>query len=119
MRRMLDPTKVGGNTAKLYKHTINCWSSTYGSVYLTIYNTSSEEINSEAKLITAITSIGKVAATGYLTSDINLIVYIVSLTNDGKAIAQGYQYGNTGNVKTRSVILDYHFSFSDNVKEVM
>ena len=118
MRRMLDPKEAGGNTAKLYKHTVNIWSSTYGSVYLTIYNTSSEKINSEAKLITAITSIGKVVATGYLTSDVNSIVYTVSLTNDGKVFAQGYQYSNTGNVKTRSVILDYHFSFDDNVKEV-
>ena len=49
MRRMLDPKEAGGSTAKLYKHTINCYSSTYGSVYLTIYNKSIEQINSASK----------------------------------------------------------------------
>ena len=125
MRRMLDPKEAGGGTSnKLYKHTINCWSSTYGSVYLTIYNTSIEQINSEAKIKTAIKSLGKVIATGYIIK--NEFVYNVYLTKylpgDNNAVAVGYRIDTTSGstkVPTTSMALDYHFTtIEDDVKEV-
>ena len=66
MRRMLDPKEAGGNTAKLYKHTIEFWSSSYGTVYLTIYNTSIEQITSESKLKPAMINFGSALASGYI-----------------------------------------------------
>ena len=125
MRRMLDPKELGGGTAnKLYKHTINCWSSTYGSIYLTIYNTSIEQINSSAKIKTVIKSLGKVIATGYIIK--NESVYNVYLTkylsNDDNAVAVGYRIDTTSGstkVPTTSMALDYHFTtIEDDVKEV-
>ena len=124
MRRMLDPKEAGGTANKLYKHTINCWSSTYGSIYLTIYNTSIEQINSSAKIKTVIKSLGKVIATGYIIK--NESVYNVYLTkylsNDDNAVAVGYRIDTTSGstkVPTTSMALDYHFTtIEDDVKEV-
>lgn len=76
MRRMLDPKEAGGgNTAKLYKHTITASSNGYGDVKITFYNYNNAAINSRTKLTTALQSIGEVAATGYITS--GSYVYIV------------------------------------------
>ena len=123
MRRMLDPKEVGGNTAKLYKHTINCWSSTYGSIYLTIYNTSIEKINSEAKIKTAIKSLGNVIATGYIIKNefIYNVYFTKYLSNDDDVVAIGYRIDSTSGstkVLTTSIALDYHFTIEDDVKEV-
>lgn len=66
MRRMLDPKELGGSSAKLYKHTITFWSSTYGTVYLTIFNTSNEEITVESKLKPAMEKFGNALASGFI-----------------------------------------------------
>ena len=74
MRRMIDPKEVGGgNTAKLYKHTIEAISDTYGKIYITFYNYSNAAIDSGEKLKNAIASIGNLPATGYLKR--NNLVY--------------------------------------------
>ena len=66
MRRMLDPKETGGGN-KLYKHTITFWSSSYGTVYLTIYNTSNEQITKESKLKPVMINYGDALASGYIT----------------------------------------------------
>ena len=122
MRRMLDPTKIGGGgDNKLYKHTINCYSSTYGTVYLTIYNKSIEQINSESKFKNAILSIGSVIATGYIKYGNNVfnVYYSRFSESDNKVIVFGYRINNEGNLVSYSTFIDRNFStFEDNVSEV-
>ena len=94
---MLDPKELGGGggggTAnKLYKHTISCSSSTYGNVYLTIYNTSIEKIDSDAKIKTAIKSMGQVIATGYIRSGSIYNVYLARLASNDQVVASGYRH---------------------------
>ena len=112
----------GGGTAKtLYKHTINIWSSTYGNIYLTIYNTSNEQINSEAKFKTTMKRIGKIIATGYSNYGQASNVYFVKyLANEDKIYAYGFYVDKTsGNIEQTSTVLDYHFSsFVDDVSAV-
>ena len=122
MRRMLDPKAIGGgNTAKLYKHTINFWSSTYGSVYLTIYNTSNEPIDSESKFKPAMANFGDAMASGYI-SDGNVYFnafYAYRSASDNKIRVIGYRIDSEGKKTTWSTYLDYHFStIEDDVKEV-
>ena len=123
MRRMLDPTKIGeGGDNKLYKHTINCYSSTYGTVYITIYNKSIEQINSESKFKDAIKSIGPVIATGYIKygSDVYNVYYLSFSNNNNKAEAYGYRINNEGNLVSYSTYIDHNFSiFTDEVNEVI
>ena len=116
MRRMLDPKTIGGGETanKLYQHTINCWASSYDSVYLTIYNTSIEKIDSEAKIKTAIKSIGKVIATGYIQNGSVFNAYLVSYSSsDDKVVVNGYRIdtssGSTKLLKTK-VELGNNFS---------
>ena len=117
MRRMIDPKELGGggSTAnKLYQHTINCWASAYDSVYLTIYNTSIEKIDSEAKIKTAIKRMGKVIATGYVKNGSVYNVYLASYSSSNdKVVFHGY-YINTSSGSTQlsknSVILADNFS---------
>ena len=121
MRRMLDPKEAGGSTAKLYKHTISAFSSTYGSIQMTLYNYSDVAIDSAKKIATAIKSGGKVVATGYLkNNDTVYNVYsVIYLPADNAAFVNGYRIDTTsGNVKTSSMALDYHFSFEDSVSAV-
>ena len=122
MRRMLDPTKLGGGAAnKLYKHTIKFWSSSYGIVYLTIYNTSNEQIDSESKLKPAMANFGDAMASGYISSG---NVYFNAFhayrnANDNKVKVMGYRINSEGKMTTWSTDLDYHFStMEDDVKEV-
>ena len=120
MRRMLDPKEAGGNTAKLYKHTIKFWSSTYGSVYLTIYNTSNEQINSESKLKAAMETFGDSIASGYISNG-NVyfnVFHAKRNASDNKIRAIGYGIKSDGNMTTWAIDLDYHFSIEDEVKEV-
>ena len=121
MRRMLDPKEAGGNTAKLYKHTITFWSSSYGTVYLTIYNTSIEQITSESKLKPAMINFGDALASGYIKN--GNVYFTVSYAywndRDKKVRATGYRVNSEGQMTTFSTDLDYHFSsIEDNVKEV-
>ena len=121
MRRMLDPKEAGGSV-KLYKHTINCYSSTYGRVYLTIYNKSIEQINSAPKFKDAILNIGRVIATGYIKYENNVYnVYCLRFSNgDNKVIAFGYRIDNEGKMREYSNFIDNNFSiFDDNVDEVI
>ena len=122
MRRMLDPKEVGGGAAnKLYKHTINFWSSTYGTVYITIYNTSNEPIDSESKFKTAIANFGDAIASGYI-SDGNVyftVYYTYRSPSDNKVRAIGYRINSEGKMQNWSTYLDYHFSsIEDDVKEI-
>lgn len=118
MRRMLDPKELGGE--KLYKHTINAFSSTYGSVFITLYNYSNAAIDSDAKLKTAINAIGDVSATGYFRNGQRIYnVYLVQLDNRKEVEAIGFRVGTDNNAITSSRFLDYSFSeYSDNIKEV-
>ena len=121
MRRMLDPKEAGGNTAKLYKHMIRFWSSTYGTIYLTIYNTSIEQITSESKLKPAMANFGDALASGYIKN--GNVYFTVSYAyledRDKKVKALGYRVNSEGQMTNFSVDLDYHFStIEDNVKEV-
>ena len=121
MRRMLDPKEAGGNTAKLYKHTIEFWSSSYGTIYLTIYNTSIEQITSESKLKAAMTNFGKALASGYIKNGNVYFTVFYAYLNDGdkKVKAVGYRVNSEGQMTTLSTDLDYHFSsIEDDVKEV-
>ena len=121
MRRMLDPKEVGGNSAKLYKHTITFWSSTYGTVYLTIYNTSNEQITSESKLKPAMTNFGDAMASGYISDGQTYFNVYSAYWNarDKKVKAIGYQVNSEGKMISFSTDLDYHFSsIEDDVKEV-
>ena len=121
MRRMLDPKEAGGSTAKLYKHTISAFSSTYGSIQMTLYNYSDVAIDSAKKITDTIKSIGKVVATGYLkNNDTVYNVYsVIYLPASNAAYVNGYRIDTTGgNVKTSSMELDYHFSFDDEVSAV-
>ena len=123
MRRMLDPKTIGGggNTAKLYKHTIHFWSSTYGTVYLTIYNTSNEQIDSESKLKPAMINFGDALASGYIKNgNVYFNVYLAYWNDvDKKVKATGYRIDSEGKKTTWSTYLDYHFSaIEDDVKEV-
>lgn len=117
-----DPTGSGGGTAnKLYKHTIHFWSSSYGSIYLTIYNTSIEQIDSESKLKAAITNFGSAIASGYIKNGNTYftVYYVYRNTADNKVKAVGYQYNTQGDLSSTSTILDYHFStMEDDVKQV-
>lgn len=120
MRRMLDPKEVGGG-GKLYKHTISAFSSTYGSIQTTLYNYSNVAIDSGKKIADTIKSIGKVVATGYLKNNDSVynVYSVIYLPADNTAFANGYRIDTTsGNVKTSSMALDYHFSFEDNVSAV-
>ena len=121
MRRMLDPKEAGGSN-KLYKHTINCYSSTYGSVYLTIYNKSIEQINSASKFKNAILSIGSVIATGYIkyANNVYNVYYLRFSNSDNKVIAFGYRIDNEGKMIQYSNFIDNNFStFDDHVDEVI
>lgn len=121
MRRMLDPKEVGGTANKLYKHTIEFWSSSNGIIYLTIYNTSNEQIDSESKLKAAMKKFGSVVASGYIKNGnvYYTVCYAYRNTNDQKVRAMGYRYNTEGNFSTTSVDLDYHFSsMEDDVKQV-
>ena len=120
MRRMLDPKEAGGGN-KLYKHTINCYSSTYGSVYLTIYNKSIENINSASKFKDAMLSIGSVTATGYIKYGNNIynVYYSRFSESDNKVIAFGYRINNEGKMVEYSNFIDNKFStFDDHVSEI-
>ena len=122
MRRMLDPKEAGGGGNKLYKHTINCYSSTYGSIYLTIYNKSIEQINSASKFKNAILSIGSVIATGYIKYGNNVynVYYSRFSESDNKVIAFGYRINNEGKMVEYSNFIDNKFStFEDDVSEVI
>ena len=122
MRRMLDPKEAGGGGIKLYKHTINCYSSTYGSVYLTIYNKSIEQINSASKFKDAMLSIGSVIATGYIEFENNVynVYYSRFSKSDNKVIAFGYRINNEGKMIEYSNYIDNNFStFDDSVSEVI
>lgn len=115
-----DITKELGG-AKLYKHTIFAFSSTYGMVYFTLYNYSNVAIDSEEKIINALKSIGEVVATGYIKNGFVFNVYLAQIVPaDGKAYVSGYHNDpNSGDISTTSLKLDYHFSsFRDDVKEV-
>ena len=119
MRRMLDPKEAGGN--KLYKHTITFWSSSYGTVYLTIYNTSNEQITSESKLRPAMTNFGDALASGYITDGAVYFTVAHAYWNarDKKVRATGYRVNSEGKMTSWSTDLDYHFSsIEDDVKEV-
>lgn len=164
MRRMLDPTKVGGipstiefdkdgnrkvaknlgvdgkltlkslisstnqdgditkelGGAKLYKHTINAFSSTYGSVYITLYNYSDAAIDTDDKLKTAIAAIGEVSATGYFRYSQRIYnVCLVQLLNTNEVAAFGYRVLSDNTAETSSRLLDYSFvSYKDNIKQV-
>ena len=122
MRRMLDPKEAGGGAKKLYKHTINFWSSTYGTVYLTIYNTSNEKITSESKLKLAMEKFGDAMASGYI-SDGQVyfnVFYAYRSASDKKVKATGYRVNSEGKMTSFLTDLDYHFSsIEDDVKEVM
>ena len=121
MRRMLDPKEVGG-AKKLYKHTIECWSSTYGDVYLTIYNTSTEQITSESKLKPAMINFGDALASGYISNGSVYFTVFHAYWNDRdkKVKALGYRVNSEGKMTSWSTDLDYHFSsIEDDVKEVM
>ena len=116
-----DPTGSGGTANKLYKHTIHFSSSTYGVIYLTIYNTSIEQINSESKLKAAITNFGSVIASGYIKTGTNYftVYYVYRNTADNKVKAVGYRYDTEGNLSSTATVLDYHFStMEDDVKQV-
>ena len=120
MRRMLDPKEAG--SVKLYKHTINCYSSTYGSVYLTIYNKSIEQINSASKFKNAILNIDSVIATGYIKYGNNIynVYYLRFSKSDNKVIAFGYRIDNEGKMIQYSNFIDNNFStFDDDVAEVI
>lgn len=121
MRRMLDPKEVGGGGGeKLYKHTINAFSSTYGSVYITLYNYNAAAIDSDDKLKTAITAIGDVSSTGYFRSGQRVYnAYLVYLNNSNEVEAVGYRVTTDNTATTASRILDYSFSsYKDNIKQV-
>ena len=121
MRRMLDPKEAGGSTAKLYKHTINFWSSTYGDVYLTIYNTSNEQITNESKLKPVMEKFGDALASGYITDGAVYFTVAYAYWNASakKAKAVGYRVNSEGKMTSWSTDLDYHFSsIEDDVKEV-
>ena len=121
MRRMLDPKEAGGSSAKLYKHTINFWSSTYGTVYLTIFNTSIEPITSESKLKPAMEKFGDAIASGFISDgQVYFTVYrAYRNTSNKKVRATGYRVNSEGKRITWSTDLDYHFSsIEDDVKEV-
>ena len=111
----------GGAANKLYKHTINFWSSTYGTVYLTIYNTSNEQINSESKFKPAMEKFGYAMASGYIsdgTVPFN-VFYAYRSASDHKVRAIGYRINSEGKMATWSTDLDYHFSsIEDDVKEI-
>lgn len=122
MRRMLDPKEAGGgNTAKLYKHTIEAISDSYGKIYMTFYNYSNAAIDSPEKVKNAIASIGYLSATGYLKKD-NLVhnVCFVYANYVGRVIVMGWRSDtSTSNVETYATDIDYTFTVKDNVKEVM
>ena len=121
MRRMLDPKEAAGNTAKLYKHTITLWSSTYGTVYLTIYNTSNEQITKESKLRPAMEKFGDALASGYITDGAVYFTVAHAYLNarDKKVKAVGYRVNSEGKMTEFSIDLDYHFSsIEDDVKEI-
>ena len=120
MRRMLDPKEAGGNTAKLYKHTIEAISDSYGQIYMTFYNYSNAAIDSGEKLKNAIASIGYLSATGYLKKD-NLVynVCFVYANYVGRVIVKGWRSDtSTSDVATYATDIDYTFTVGDNVKEV-
>ena len=122
MRRMLDPKEIGGggSTEKLYKHTIEAISDTYGKIYMTFYNYSNTAIDSPEKVKNAIASIGYLSATGYLKKD-NLLynVYFVYANYVGRVIVIGWRSDtSTSNVETYATDIDYTFTVKDNVKEV-
>lgn len=111
----------GGAANKLYKHTINFWSSTYGTVYLTIYNTSNEQINSESKLKPAMEKFGDALASGYISDGTVYfnVFYAYRSASDHKVRAIGYRINSEGKMATWSTDLDYHFSsIEDDVKEI-
>ena len=114
-----DITKELGG-AKLYKHTINAFSSTYGNIIITIYNYSDAAINSDDKLKTAITAIGTVSATGYFRNSQRIYnVYLVQLNNGNEVEVVGYRITTDNNATTASRLLDYSFSsYKDNIKQV-
>ena len=121
MRRMLDPKEVGGGgDNKLYKHTINCYSSTYGNVYLTIYNKSIEQINSESKFKDAISSIGSAIATGYIKygNDVYNVCYLRFFNGENKVMVSGYRINNEGKLASHLTSIDHNFSFNDTANEV-
>ena len=121
MRRMLDPKEVGGGGGgeKLYKHTINAFSSTYGNVCITLYNHSGAAINSDDKLKTAIIAIGDVSATGYFRNNQRIYnVYLVQVISN-VLVAAGYCVLTDNTATTASRLLDYSFSsYKDNIKPV-
>ena len=105
-----DITKeLGGK--KLYKHTINAFSSTYGDVYIMLYNYSDAAIDSEDKLKNAIIAIGEVPATGYIRHGGKIYnVYLAKLGNDNVVYATGYRITTDNTATTASRALDYSFS---------
>ena len=122
MRRMLDPKEVGGSSAKLYKHTIEAISDSYGKIYMTLYNYSNAAIDSGEKLKNAIASIGDLLATGYLKR--NNLVYNVCFVYPnyvGRVIVMGWRSDtSSSNVATEATTdIDYTFTLKDYVKEVM
>ena len=115
-----DITKELGGGEKLYKHTINAFSSTYGNVYITLYNYNDAAIDSDNKLKTAITAIGEVSATGYFRNSQRIYnVYLVHLNISNEVEAVGYRVTNDNNATISSRLLDYSFSkYTDNIKQV-
>ena len=116
-----DITKELGGSNKLYKHTINFWSSTYGTVYLTIYNTSNEPITKESNFKPAMEKFGDAMASGYI-SDGQVyfnVFYAYRSASDKKVRVIGYRVNSEGKMITWSTDLDYHFStIEDDVKEI-
>ena len=113
-----DITKELGG--KLYKHTIEAVSDTYGKVYMTFYNYGNAAIDSPEKVKNAIASIGYLSATGYLKKD-NLVynVYYVYANYVGRVMVSGCRSDtSTSNVETYTTDIDYTFTVADNVKEV-
>ena len=117
---MLDPKNIGGGN-KLYKHTIKFWSSTYGTVYLTIFSTSNKPITKESELKPAMEKFGDAIASGYI-SDGKVyfnVYYAYRSPSDKKVRAIGCRVNSEGKMTTWSTYLDYHFSsIEDDVKEV-
>lgn len=111
----------GESTAKLYKHAVSASSNAYGNVRIIFYNYNDVVVNSEKKLKTAIQSIGRLIATGYIKngSSVYNVHGVYFQPSDVKVYAIGYKAdANSGKVSTTELRLDDSFSFSDDVRAV-
>lgn len=71
LKSLVSASNPDGDITKeleLYKHTIQASSSIYGKIYITLYNDSSDAIDSAEKFKTEINAIGEVSATGYISA---------------------------------------------------